>query len=179
VSESVSPGQVGDAGGKAPARLSAVARVTSAARDAYAWLERRWSEPPWLAPIVVIAPFIAAGVYVLAFNPTDAEPDPTGPCLIKTLTGLDCPGCGGTRMFWYLLHGDLVHAAQYHVMGLVGLLFLAYAYTAWVFERLLRRRLPLPRDRGVLYGGVFIAVWVAFAVARNLPWEPFSLLYVT
>jgi Protein of unknown function (DUF2752) len=40
---------------------------------------------------------------VLAYNPTDRIPDPTGPCTWHALFGIDGPGCGGTRMLWYLL----------------------------------------------------------------------------
>ena len=37
--------------------------------------------------------------------PSGAFDSPT--CLVKMTTGFDCPGCGGTRAFWYLLHGDV------------------------------------------------------------------------
>ncbi|MCI8516940.1 MAG: DUF2752 domain-containing protein [Hungatella sp.] len=36
------------------------------------------------------------------------------PCLFHALTGLYCPGCGGTRAVGYLLHGDLIKSLQYH-----------------------------------------------------------------
>lgn len=36
------------------------------------------------------------------------------PCSIKSLTGLDCPGCGMQRAFVALLKGDLASSLQYH-----------------------------------------------------------------
>lgn len=36
------------------------------------------------------------------------------PCLFHLLTGLYCPGCGGTRAVWYLLHGQILKSIQYH-----------------------------------------------------------------
>lgn len=36
------------------------------------------------------------------------------PCLFKQVTGLYCPGCGGTRAAVYLLHGELVKSFVYH-----------------------------------------------------------------
>lgn len=36
------------------------------------------------------------------------------PCLFQLVTGLYCPGCGGTRAVMYLLHGDLVNSFIYH-----------------------------------------------------------------
>lgn len=36
------------------------------------------------------------------------------PCLFHLLTGLYCPGCGGTRAFLALLRGDLALSLSYH-----------------------------------------------------------------
>ena len=36
------------------------------------------------------------------------------PCLFHLLTGLYCPGCGGTRAFLALLRGDLSLSLSYH-----------------------------------------------------------------
>ena len=69
----------------------------------------------------------AAG-FVLRFNPTDRVADPTGPCLWHAATGINGPACGGTRMFYYLLHGDLVQAARHHLVALIAVPFLVYAF---------------------------------------------------
>ena len=71
----------------------------------------------------VWAGLAAAVGYVLAFNPTDRIADPTGPCTWHTLFGINGPICGGTRMVWYLLHGDLVAAARHHLVALIGVPF--------------------------------------------------------
>jgi chromate transport protein ChrA len=36
------------------------------------------------------------------------------PCVFHSLTGLYCPGCGGTRAVLSLLKGDLRMSVQYH-----------------------------------------------------------------
>lgn len=36
------------------------------------------------------------------------------PCLFHLLTGLYCPGCGGTRAIWALLRGDVLKSFCYH-----------------------------------------------------------------
>lgn len=36
------------------------------------------------------------------------------PCVFHLLTGLYCPGCGGTRAVRYLLEGQLGNSIQYH-----------------------------------------------------------------
>lgn len=40
------------------------------------------------------------------------------PCLFHSLTGLYCPGCGGTRAVRSLLKGDLRMSFQYHPLVL-------------------------------------------------------------
>lgn len=43
------------------------------------------------------------------------------PCVLRSLTGWDCPFCGGTRMGAALLHGDIATAWSYNPFALVGL----------------------------------------------------------
>jgi hypothetical protein len=67
------------------------------------------------AASVAAAAVLAAAIgFVLRFDPTDRVADPTGPCLWHSLTGINGPGCGGTRMVYYLLHGDLAQAARFY-----------------------------------------------------------------
>jgi hypothetical protein len=67
------------------------------------------------AASVAAAAVLAAAIgFVLRFAPTDRVADPTGPCLWHSLTGINGPGCGGTRMVYYLLHGDLAQAARFY-----------------------------------------------------------------
>ena len=46
-------------------------------------------------------------------------------CVWKNLTGLDCPGCGLTRSFTWMGHGDVVAAFARHRLG--PLLYLGVA----------------------------------------------------
>lgn len=36
------------------------------------------------------------------------------PCMLLSMFGLYCPGCGGTRAVNYLLHGDFINSFIYH-----------------------------------------------------------------
>ncbi|NJL01839.1 MAG: DUF2752 domain-containing protein [Spirulinaceae cyanobacterium SM2_1_0] len=38
-------------------------------------------------------------------------------CPFRALTGIPCPGCGMTRSFLAMSHGDFVGAASYHALG--------------------------------------------------------------
>jgi hypothetical protein len=35
-------------------------------------------------------------------------------CVFKNILGIECPGCGMTRAFSYMLHGDLIAAVSYN-----------------------------------------------------------------
>ncbi len=43
-------------------------------------------------------------------------------CAFHQMTGLYCPGCGGTRAFYALLDGDLVRSLLYHPIVAYGYL---------------------------------------------------------
>jgi hypothetical protein len=133
--------------------------------------------PTWLAPVALGSCCVLASAFVLWTNPTDASADTPPTCLIKLTTGFDCPGCGGTRALWYLLHGDLPAAAHHHIMAVFLAPFLVYAYVAWAAGVLFNRRLPQLRVsfRAI---ALLLGVWGVFSVVRNLPFEPFSWFYV-
>lgn len=56
-------------------------------------------------------------VCYLAFSPDGAPPLR---CPFKTLTGLDCPGCGSQRAFQALLKGDFATAWAYNPAALIA-----------------------------------------------------------
>lgn len=133
--------------------------------------------PRWLAPVAGLTCMAGAVGYTVAVDPTDTAPDAAPTCLLKLTTGFDCPGCGGTRAFWYLLHGDLPAAARHHILFVFALPFLLYLYAAWAGQRVFGRRLPPLRITPKVIA-VFLGAWFVFTIARNLPWAPFTWLYV-
>lgn len=143
-----------------------------------AFLLRMWDRSPaWLAPAAILACFAGAAGYVLVTNPTDDGADAPSTCLVKLTTGFDCPGCGGTRAFYYLLKGNVPAAARHHLLFVFAVPFLVYMYVSWASQRVFRRSLPELR-LPPLAMGLFLAAWGVFSVLRNLPWAPFTWLYV-
>jgi hypothetical protein len=89
---------------------------------------------------------------------------PFPPCMFKLLTGWNCPGCGGLRMTYDVLHGDLAAAVTDNVFALVALPLLL----VWV---VVRRRTGRPPFTPAVYWVIGVSV-VAWTVVRNLPGFP-------
>lgn len=119
----------------------------------------------WFAAAVIL--FVATGIsaVVFFFNPSAHHFYPV--CQFHRLTGLNCPGCGGTRAFYALLHGDVLSALHDNALFVLGLPWLV-ARGGWF---------ALNRWRGRPNGDFFPAKFVipllviifAFGILRNLP----------
>ncbi len=50
-------------------------------------------------------------------------------CWVRKTAGVYCPGCGGTRAFLALLHGDVVSSFLYHpVVPYMGILYVVFMF---------------------------------------------------
>lgn len=116
----------------------------------------------------------AAAFAVGWFNPVTAGFFPQ--CPLYQTTGLACPGCGLTRGFHALFHGDVLTALDYNALLPFYVLFLAYlgASLASVVVRGRGFSFKLFQPK-VAYS--FLVISLVFAVVRNLPLYPFSILY--
>jgi 4-amino-4-deoxy-L-arabinose transferase-like glycosyltransferase len=109
---------------------------------------------------------LAVGFLVLfSFSPTEHTFYPV--CPFHALTGLQCPGCGGTRALYQLLH--LHWAEAMRLNGLVTLLapVALLWFVFWYYSVMRYDRAPgfkVPRAATICFG----AIAVLFAVARNV-----------
>jgi uncharacterized protein DUF2752 len=137
----------------------------------------RLGSPVWVAPVAMLACMGGAVGYTLLSHPERADAGAAPTCLLKLTTGFNCPGCGGTRAAWYLLHGNIPAAARHHAIFTFAVPFLLYMYVAWAGRRLFNWKLPqLTISPRVMVG--FMVVWGVWSVLRNLPWAPFTAFYV-
>jgi hypothetical protein len=133
--------------------------------------------PRWAAPAAIAVCFGGVASWVLVANPADAGASDVSTCVVKMTTGLDCPGCGGTRAFFYLLNGNIPEAVRHHMMAVFAAPFLVWLYLGWAVKQIWGRKLPVPTVTAKTVS-VFLAAWMVFMVARNLPFAPFTTLYV-
>ncbi|HTL23415.1 MAG TPA: DUF2752 domain-containing protein [Mycobacteriales bacterium] len=117
-----------------------------------------------LAPTAVLAAGVLASAYLWRTDPH--QPGHLLPvCPFRYLTGWQCPGCGGTRLAYDLMHGDVVGAWHDNALLLLVLPLLLWALVGWAVAGWRGRayRLTLPR-----YGGpVVLVTALAWTVLRN------------
>ncbi|MGH3404115.1 MAG: DUF2752 domain-containing protein [Streptosporangiaceae bacterium] len=89
-------------------------------------------------------------------------------CPFRDLTGLDCPGCGATRAFLSLFHGDLLTALHDNAVAvIVGAAIVPYVVLTalgWRVPERLARSFAGQRKWWFVLGAC-----VAWTVIRNLP----------
>jgi hypothetical protein len=98
------------------------------------------------------------------FAPTERAFYPR--CLFHALTGWQCPGCGGTRALYQLLHLHVGEAMHYNalvtVLAPVGLAWFVFWYASVIF----RDNAPALRISRPIAVCLYLIV-LFFAVARN------------
>jgi len=126
------------------------------------------SAPPSLtafALIVLGAAFAGAGAVVFFFNPSTHAFYPI--CAFHELTGWNCPGCGGTRSLYSLLHGHWHEALKDNALCVL-LLPAAGMRGAWLAGKTFLGR-PVGRFFPAAFLWALLAVTAVFTVLRNLP----------
>ena len=122
--------------------------------------------PPGIfAGVLLGATAISVGAMVFFFNPSTHGFYPV--CMFHSLTGLNCPGCGATRAFYALLHGNLRLALKDNALFVLMLAALAVWSARFVFRKL--KNQPATVNAPPKFLWMFLFVAFIFAVVRNLP----------
>jgi glucan phosphoethanolaminetransferase (alkaline phosphatase superfamily) len=96
-------------------------------------------------------------------------------CAFHSMTGLHCPGCGGLRAMHALANGRFAEAAGHNALFVLVLLPLGAAASGlWFFRRVSGRNgLPAIPSAAAWF---LVALAIIFAILRNLPFYPFTIL---
>ena len=108
------------------------------------------------------------------FNPSTTSILPA--CPLLTLTGFACPGCGMTRGFHALLHGDFITALDFNALIPIYVLGFGYLIVSLVLTVIRGKGLGFKfATPTALFAFLFVSV--GFGVIRNIPSEPFTVLF--
>jgi hypothetical protein len=118
---------------------------------------------------------IAGGSLITAaYDPTAVHFFPV--CPLYAMTGFACPGCGLTRAFHALFHGDLTTAFGFNALLPIWVAIIAYVWVSLVIYAVTGKSLPMwPTNPKFLW--TFMILLLVFGVARNIPEYPFTLLF--
>lgn len=121
------------------------------------------------------AAVMGAGALAVAFfDPSKSNFFPT--CPLYALTGLACPGCGLTRGFHALFHGDVITAIDFNALILVWAVIFGYVFLSLMVLAFRGSSLYMwPTRPRFLWG--FMIVLIGFGFLRNLPVYPFTILF--
>jgi len=97
-------------------------------------------------------------------------------CPLYRLTGFACPGCGMTRAFHALFHGDILTALHYNAFVPVFAVLLTFVFVSLILYAASARSIRIYAFKPSMLWTVF-ALLLVFGVLRNLPFYPFSLLF--
>ena len=117
---------------------------------------------------------ISGSAAVWYFDPKTAGFFPV--CPLYALTGFACPGCGLTRGFHALFHGDILTALDYNALLPFFAVLIAFALASMITFAIRgsRARVNLLHPNALW---VFFVMLMVFGVVRNLPWYPFTILF--
>ena len=118
--------------------------------------------------------FISGASAVAYFDPTKSKFFPV--CPLYSLTGFACPGCGLTRGFHALFHGDVITALDFNLLLPIWAVIIGYVFVSLILLAVRGRGLPMwPSYPKFLWG--FMITLVAFGVLRNIPVWPLTILF--
>lgn len=128
--------------------------------------------------LAVLFPTAMIFVYFAIFGQTgDGGWNFDSPCTFKSLTGLECPGCGGQRAIHFLLHGQILTAMRYNLFFVIALPFLCLFYIRFVQVYILEQKQFLRSFAFSPYFAYALLIGVIlFFILRNIPFTPFSYL---
>lgn len=87
-------------------------------------------------------------------------------CYIRTHFGIYCPGCGGTRAFLAIIHGQIIKSLQYNPIILILIIDIILMKVLNIIDK------KNPNGRKILdykikYNIVLLILWMIYFIVRN------------
>ena len=115
---------------------------------------------------VFVVVIIVVGLIILygIFDPATSIVAPK--CLFKTLTGYDCPSCGGQRALHALLNGEISRAFMLNPFLFIATpVIVAIAYTSFSNGKLAQHLKPIVQSSTAI--GIYLLLYIGWWIVRN------------
>ena len=88
-------------------------------------------------------------------------------CSFHALTGLYCPGCGGTRAVYWLLKGNVAYSLHYHSIVLYGAVLYVWYMLSNTVQYVSRGRITIGMKYRPVYGKIAVVLLVVNTIWKN------------
>lgn len=114
---------------------------------------------------IAVAVIVAAMVLYFFVNPEYSEFVPK--CMLKQLTGYDCPSCGAQRAFHAVLHGNFAKAISYNPFFVISVpYFLLVLYATFFGNSIATKVRSVTFHKYAVY--TYIVLFFAWWIIRNM-----------
>lgn len=124
-----------------------------------------------LDKIFYIIGWICIAIGAIVFGLYRAGVLPTihmAPCMIHAMTGYYCPGCGGTRATYALLHGKIITSLYYHPIVVYGVVVGGWFMISQTIERISRGKIHIGMHYRDLYLWLALVIAIVNCLVKNL-----------
>lgn len=117
---------------------------------------------------IIIALIVLAGIIGIYMQVNPANSPIVPKCLFKTLTGYDCPSCGGQRALHAILKGEIGRAFMLNPFLFIAMPFLvAVAFSSFSDSKFAKRLKPIVQSTTAI--AIYLFVYIAWWIIRNTP----------
>lgn len=134
------------------------------------WLKEFWNQDTDTVLYTLICVLTPPAILLMGWYVWMTEhvlPEEMAGCMMLRVTGIYCPGCGGTRAVRALLHGNIAQSVLYHPAVLCGVLLFVVYFVSQTLMRLTKGKVRgITMKPWYLYG-LLVIICVNFIV-RNM-----------
>ena len=127
----------------------------------------------WIKWIMLLFVFTGILIYFYFNNPaTTLYP----PCPFLFLTGYYCPGCGTSRAFHQILHGNFINAFNLNPLMVICIPFVAYLFICLLEPKVKEKCRISKLVFNTTFLKTMLGIILVYWIARNIEIYPFTLL---
>ncbi len=143
---------------------------SSTNNDAVNQKEMEWNDEVMYRVMIGILAVALLAAAVLYFVPELRVAFQSRPCVLRSMTGLYCPGCGGTRALLYFLNGQIIKSFYYNAAVGYGISFVLIYMISHTLKHVTKGKI-----RGIHYRNRYCYIGLGLFII-NWGWKNYMLL---